>query len=126
MAIAREKRELPFTVETMKKFSNIAEAVKYFTTDVKKPVRQKRIVNLFNEAHELNIGAVSLNMAVFKKDPRQLETFIQRTGIFKSEKSVERVRQKVDQWFGKTSDVKNPIGDVVRPIDEAKAQTPTE
>lgn len=125
MATIREKRELPFTVETMRKFGNVAEAVKYFS-QLKQPVRQKRIVNLFNEAHELNIGAVSLNMAVFKKDPKQLETFIKRTGIFKSEKSVERVRQKVDQWFGKTSDVKNPIGDVVRPIDEAKAQTPTE
>lgn len=126
MAIVKEKRELPFTVEVMKKFSNIADAVKYFTSEVKRPVQRRKIVNLFNEAHELNIGAVSLNMAVFKNDPRQLDNFIKRTGKFQSENSVKRVRQKIDQWFGKTSDVKTPIGDVVRPIDEAKAQTPTE
>jgi hypothetical protein len=125
----REKKELPFTVETMKEFSNIAEAVKYFS-QVKQPVRQKRISNLFNEAHELNIGPVSLNMAVFKKDPKQLETFIKRSGVFQSEKSRIIVKKAVEAWLGKIENVKTPIGDVKRPIDEAKAQlsneTPTE
>lgn len=125
----RVQKEKPFNIETMKGFATIAEAVKYFS-QVKQPVRQKKIVNLFNEAHELNIGSVSLNMAVFKKDPKQLETFIKRTGKFNSEKSIERVKKSVEAWLGKTPDVKYPIGDIRQPISEAKAtvvnDTPTE
>lgn len=112
MATIREKRELPFTVETMRKFGNVAEAVKYFS-QLKQPVRQKRIVNLFNEAHELNFGPVSLNMAVFKKDTKQLEVFIKRTGIFKSEKSVERVKKAVKAW---------ELGNVKQPIEEMQLE----
>jgi len=123
------RKELPFTVETMKTFASIAEAVKYFE-NAKQPIRRKRIVNLFNEAHELNIGSVSLNMAVFKKDPKQLDSFIKRTGLFNSEKSIERVKKGVEAWLGKTPDVKYPIGDIRQPISEAKAtvvnDTPTE
>ena len=115
------QKEKPFTVETMKGFNSIADAVKYFS-QLKQPVRQRRVVNLFNEAYELNIGAVSLNMAIFKNDTKKLETFIKSAGIFNSEKSVERLNKAVVLWSGKTSDVKTPIGDVRQPINEGDGQ----
>jgi hypothetical protein len=125
----RVQKEKPFTVETMKGFNSIAEAVKYFS-QVKQPVRQRRVVNLFNEAYELNIGAVSLNMAIFRNDNKKLDAFIKIAGIFNSEKSVERLKKAVGLWIGKTPDVKNPIEDVKQPIDEVKTtlinETPTE
>lgn len=120
----RVQKEKPFNIETMKGFTTIAEAVKYFS-QVKQPVRQLKIVNLFNEAHELNIGNVSLNMAIFKSDTKQLETFIKRTGIFRSEKSVERVKKAVEAWQGIKP--REPFDGVVKdPLNVVKAQTATE
>ena len=119
----RVQKEKPFTVETMKGFNSIAEAVKYFS-QVKQPVRQKRIVNLFNEAHELNIGPVSLNMAIFKNDLKKFETFIKSTGKFNSEKSVERVKKAVELWKGDKT--REPFDGVIKdPLTDVKAQTET-
>lgn len=112
--MATNRKEKPFTVETMRGFNTVAEAVKYFSS-VKKPVRVLSIVNLFNEAHELNIGNVSLNMAIFKNDVKQLQKFIEKTGIFKSEKSIERVKNAVEAWKGveKRNDFENVVKDEI-------------
>lgn len=119
----RVQKEKPFTVETMKGFNSIDEAVKYFS-QVKQPVRQLRIVNLFNEAHELNIGPVSLNMAIFKNDTKKLEEFIKKANIFRSEKSVERVKKAVELWKGIKT--REPFDGVVKdPLTDVKAQTET-
>lgn len=97
----REKKELPFTIEAMKQFKNVNDAVKYFQNEVKRPLRTQKITNLFNEAHELNVGPVSLNMAVFKSDPKRFEEFIKRNKLFQSDKSLKIVRDKIAIWQGK-------------------------
>ena len=118
MATAKEKltenvkRELPFTIETMKGFNKIADAVKYFS-DRRTPIRRKAIVNLFNEAHELNFGGVSLNMAVFKTDKEALDKFFDKKKLFSSELSRERFDAKVNKWFGKTDGPIKPPREVL-------------
>ncbi|CAB4152442.1 hypothetical protein UFOVP611_11 [uncultured Caudovirales phage] len=98
------KRNLPFTIETMKRFNQIAEAIKYFS-DRETPIRRKSIVNLFNEAHELNFGSVSLNMAVFKNDPKTLNAFIERNKLFANAITRKRLDVKIKNWFGKAEEI---------------------
>lgn len=99
--MAAIRKEKPFTIETMKTISNVNDAIKYFQNEVKKPLRTQKIVNLFNEAHELNIGSVSLNMAVFKKDPKLIDEFVKRNKLFSSEKSAIVLKEKIGAWYGK-------------------------
>ena len=118
MATAKEqltdsvKRNLPFTIETMKRFNKIADAIKYFS-DRETPIRRKAIVNLFNEAHELQFGGVSLNMAVFKTEKEALDKFIKDKKLFSNEITRKRFDAKVNVWFGKTDGPIRPPKEVL-------------
>ena len=119
--MAREKREIPFTEQGMRKFSNVNSAYGYFTKETKVTHAKKAIVQLFQETFELQIGAVSLSMAYFGSSIDELFKFLDKKKLFQSDASKKAVEKAYYEWVNKFNS-KDTFSDVAT---EAKVKSDT-
>ena len=109
--MAREKK-IPFTKDGLRTIASLKEAVEIFQND---GIRTARIVNAYQEAHELNIYNTSINMANFKNEKPDTAVKIVVRTIAELKKGKEsklqddRIKKVVYKWYGKETPERLPI-----------------
>jgi hypothetical protein len=117
-------RETPFNKQGLRSFATLSDAVKYYG---ERKISQRRVVNAFQQAHELNLYNRSINMVLTKKSkPSEAIKKIAEV-LFKgkpNETQLKKLTDSVNQWYGTTDSrvvappvVKDPIPEAKQPID---------
>ena len=100
------EKSMPFNESTMLRFKNVNDAVKYFTRDAIPTRSPKAIVWLFQQAHEFNVGNVSINVAPFKNGTQitigDIKKTMESTKIKLSDSQWKKVEQNVNKFNVKT------------------------
>lgn len=100
--MATEKK-IPFTKDGLRTIASLKEAVEYFQRD---RIRSARIVNAYQEAHEVNLYNTSINMAGLKKNKvdeavkKVVETIAKLKKGNQSKLQEDRIKKAVYNWYG--------------------------
>jgi hypothetical protein len=95
-------KETPFNKQGLRSFATLNDAVKYYG---ERKISQRRVVNAFQEAHELNLYNRSINMVLVKKAKPSEATKKIAEVLFKgkpNETQLKKLTQSVNQWYGTT------------------------
>lgn len=124
--MATEKK-IPFTKDGLRTIASLKEAVDYFQKD---GIRSARIVNAYQEAHELNLYNTSINMAGLKKVKpdeafkKVVETIANLKKGNRSKLQEERIKKAVYNWYGVKTTQRVPTLPVEKePITKAEEET---
>jgi hypothetical protein len=117
-------REIPFNKQGLRSFAKLNDAVKYYG---ERKISQRKVVNAFQEAHELNLYNRSINMVLVKKSKPSEATKRIAEILFNgkpNETQLKKLTQSVNQWYGTTDSrvvtppvVKDPLPEEKQPID---------
>jgi hypothetical protein len=109
-----QKKKIPFTLDGIRGFQSLNDALKYYSARENGARSQRAIVELYNQAYEFNIGKISVNLGQFKDGTKfnvdKLQDFFKRKKLFQNEKQLDSILQRVkkvtETWNGgKPSDV---------------------
>jgi len=107
------KKQIPFTVEGIRRFATLDEAIKYYGSKENGTRLRRSVSSLYVQAWEFNVGKVSINLSSFvrdyKLDGQKLKKYIDGIRKFSTEDNrwnvVKRAEKQVEIWYGRSKDL---------------------